>query len=180
MNKLIVIPYIIGIIGTWRSLGKSEERSGFSRFISWVIMILFSIAHTSFLPAIFEILDGFDVNHDFLTNENIFVFVIGCIVIESILLFLLNKSTLKDKSKAFIVTFRQVCISMVLIPAVVLMIIGFFSGNSSSKETVRKTFTPREDEYARNQGYYDAENANRAGLDTSKANDSSFDISKKN
>ena len=179
MNYLIIIPYIIGIIGTWKSLGKSEERGGFSKFLSWVIIILFSIAHTSFLPAIFEILDGFDVNHDFLTNENIFVFVIGCIAIESILLFLLNKSTLKNKSKAFIVTFRQVCLSMVLIPAVILMLIGFFTGNSSNKKIVQRAFTSREDEYAKNNGYYDAENANSMGFDTSQANNPGFDISKK-
>lgn len=179
MNILILVPYIIGIIGTWKSLGTSEERNGFSKFLSWVIIILFSILHTSFLPAIITFSEGFDVEHDILTNENIFIFVIGSILLESIILFLLNKATLKNKSRAMIVTFKQVCISTVLIPAVVLIIIGFFSGNSSSKKMVQKTFTSREDEFAQNNGYYDAENANANGFDTSPANNPGFDISKK-
>lgn len=63
----------------------------------------------------------------------------------------------------------------------IIFLIAFFTGNSSkiSGNLGSKTYSDKENQYAKANGYYDAETANRMGFDTSDANKPGFDYTQK-
>lgn len=120
-------------------------------------------------------------NIGYLNNGGSLSINLGLFIIEFILLSVINIRTINNKVLAVIYAFTQCVLSIFIIPAIIITIALFFvaGGNSKVIPTTSHQYTDEENQYAKANGFYDAQSANEKGFDTSEANNPGFDYTQK-
>lgn len=170
---MILVAYILAFINLKINVQRIKGGKLVS-VISWLIILGFGCLHFMDIAESDDFLGVMLVAEPYTPN-------IVLLIIEGIILLVINFLTIKNKFKAIILTLSQLGASVVVVAAVILIICGLFMGGSSnSTQTVsNKKYTDEENQYAKANGYYDAESANNMGFDTSDANSPGFDYTQK-
>lgn len=122
------------------------------------------------------------LNFDNPQNDGISIAINALLLGASVLcpvILLIRNLKIKSIPKYILYTVLQFVLGVIVgvIYLLILIIGSFFGGSNSSSKT--KTYTNEEDQYAKANGYFDAQSANEKGFDTSQANNAGFDYTQK-
>lgn len=115
--------------------------------ISWLVIIGFGCVHFIGIINANDLLGVLLVAEPYTPN-------IVLLIIEGIILLVINFLTIKNKFKAIILTLSQLGISVVVIAAVILLILGLFAGGGDKIKIPSGTDNKWKKQYSNSKGEY--------------------------
>ena len=176
----IIVLVVLSAIGFFIKAERTKLPKLF-KILSWIVMIGFGWFYMLGVLETAEESDLIRAFTYFLFENELYVYAI----VEFVILLLINLISVKNKAKAVILSISQLAMSMIIVTAVLCVIAIFLlatatgHGDTAKKVINRKTYTEKEDIFAKANGFYDAETANASGFKTAEANQPGFDFTKK-
>lgn len=158
---------------------KKFEVNGYSPLSMFnIVLALITLIGGGILYLLF---DNFGFNGAFELRGSDRTFLMVSLIATPISFIFLIIRNLKMKSIPKIILYTVLQFALAIIIAIIYLII-FFIGSllgGSSTPAPTKTYTDEENQYAKANGFYDAQSANEKGFDTSEANNPGFDYTQK-
>lgn len=159
---------------------KKFEVNGYSPLAMFnIVLALITLIGAGILYLLFDNF-GFSGAFDLRGTDKTFLMV--ALVATPVCFIWLIIRNLKMKSVPKIILYTVLQFVLAIIIAAIYLIVFFFAGlfgGSSSTTQTTKTYTDQENQYAKANGYYDAQTANQQGFSTAEANNPGFDYTQK-